>query len=148
MAFKFSTELRRQQCVGGSLKSILDGGVIQVFSGPVPASADSGLAGNNLLCEISAGGNGTGLTFESAAAGATLTKSLSEVWQGDNLESGTATFFRFVMPSDSGSSTPDEVRVQGTVGGPASDLTITNAVLAQGAPLRLEYFAIALLENA
>lgn len=148
MAFKFSTELRRQQCVVGSLKSILDGGVIRVYSGPVPGSADSGLSGNDLLCEISAGGNGAGLTFESTASNATLTKSLSEVWQGDNQASGTASFFRFVMPSDTGSPTPSEVRVQGTVGGPASDLTITNAVLALGAPLRLEYFAIALLESA
>lgn len=145
MAFKFSTEVRRQQCVVGSLKSILDGGVIRLYSGPVPGSADSGLTGNTLLCEITAGGNG--LTFEPVANGATLTKSLSEVWQGDNVANGVASFFRYVMPSDSGSQTQGEVRIQGTVGGPADDLTISNASLVQGAPQRLEYFAIALLES-
>lgn len=146
MAFKFSTELRRQQCVTGSLKSILDGGVIRLYSGPVPASADSGLSGNTLLLEIDNGGSG--LTFESTANGATLTKSLSEVWQGNVSENGIASFFRFVMPSDTGSNTSGEVRIQGTVGGPADDLTISNPSLLQGAPQRLEYFAIALLESA
>lgn len=145
MAFKFSTELRRQQCVVGSLKSILDGGVIRLYSGPVPGSADAALAGNDLLCEITAGGNG--VTFESVANGATLTKSLSEIWQGDNLANGFVSFFRFVMPSDSGVQTSSEVRMQGTVGGPADDLTISSPSLIQGATQRLEYFAIALLES-
>lgn len=146
MAFKFSTELRRQQCVVGSLKSILDGGIIRVYSGPVPLSADSGLAGNTLLLEISSGSGS--LNFEPTASGATLTKSLSEVWQGNCLETGVATFFRFVMPSDTETQTDSEVRIQGTVGGPADDLTISNPSLVQGAPQRLEYFAIALLESA
>lgn len=146
MAFKFSTELRRQQCVVGSLKQILDGGVIRVYSGPVPASADAGLAGNTLLLEIDA--EGAGLTFESTASGATLTKSLSQIWQANNLANGTATFFRFVKAADTGTQTPSEVRIQGTIGGPAADLTISNATLVQGAPQRLEYFAIALLESA
>lgn len=147
MAFKFSTEVRRQQCVVGSLKSILDGSVIRLFSGPVPASADSALIpANVLLCEISNGGSP--VTFESVANGATLTKSLSEVWQGNNVDTGTVTFFRMMMPSDSNAADSDEVRVQGSVGGPAADLTISNTSLISGAPNRLEYFAISMLESA
>lgn len=147
MAFKFSSELRRQQCVGGSLKSILDGGIVRVYSGPVPASADSGLLESNVtLCDITNGEEG--LTFEATANNATLTKSLSEVWQGNNAENGVATFFRFIMPTDSGLMSSTEVRIQGSVGGPSSDLTISNATLIKGAPQRLEYFAIALLESA
>lgn len=147
MAFKFSSELRRQQCVVGSLKSILDGGLVRVYSGPVPYSADSAVSSSNVtLCDIT--NNGEGLTFEATAGNATLTKSLSEIWQGNNLENGEATFFRFIMPSDSGSASTGEVRMQGTVGGPAQDLTISNANLVKGAPQRLEYFAIALLESA
>lgn len=148
MSFKFSTELRRQQCVVGSLKSALDGGVIRLYSGPVPVTADAALSGNTVLCEISAGGTGTGVTFEPTAASATLTKSLSEVWQGNNTASGVATFFRLVKPSDSNTAGTTEARIQGTVGGPAADLTISNASLILGAPQRLEYFAISLLESA
>lgn len=113
MAFKFSTEVRRQQCVVGSLKSILDGSVIRIYSGPVPASADSGLAGNTLLCEITADG-GAGLTFESASTGAELIKSLSETWQGTVVANGVATFFRMVKAADTGVLTTTEARVQGT----------------------------------
>lgn len=147
MAFKFSTELRRQQCVGGSLKSILDGSVLRVYSGAAPSGPDSALSGNTLLLEIKTSADGT-LTFESTAPGAVLTKSLSEVWQGDVLASGTATFFRMVKPSDTDTAGTGEVRIQGTIGGPAADLFISNAVLVSGAPQRLENFAIALLESA
>lgn len=146
MAFKFSTELRRQQCVVGSLKQILDGGFIRVYSGPVPASADAALSGNDLLVEISA--SGLGVTFEPTAGDATLVKNLSEIWQGDVLQNGTATFFRFEHQADTGTQTTAEVRMQGTVGGAAADLTISNSSLVQGSPQRLEYFAIALLESA
>lgn len=147
MAFKFSTQLRKQQCFSGSLKSILDGCVIRLYSGPLPQGADEALSGSNdLLCEITAGG--AGLTFESTASTPTLTKTLSEVWQGDVTKSGRATFFRMLKESDTGISTDQEVRIQGTVGGPAEDLTISNPNLVQGAPQRIEYFAIALLEYA
>lgn len=146
MAFKFSTEIRRQQCFEGSLKSILDNSVIRLYSGPIPQNADAPLAGNVMLCEISA--NGQPLTFDSVSTSTTLTKNLSEVWQGDVQTSGTASFFRLVKPSDTGATSTQEVRIQGSVGGPAEDLTISNPVLTQGAPQRIEYFAISLLEYA
>lgn len=147
MAFKFSEEVRRQQCVVGSLKSILDGSVIRLYSGPTPASSDSAILPSNvLLCEITNGG--APVTFESAASGATLTKSLSEIWQGSNAASGTTTFFRMLKPSDSGGAYANEVRIQGTVGGPAADLTISNTALVSGAPTQLQYFAISMLESA
>lgn len=146
MAFKFSTGLRVQQCFGGSLKSVLNGTFLRLYSGPVPASPDDKLVGNDMLCEISAGGNP--VTFEGSSGAPLLTKNLSEVWQGDVAVTGLATFFRLVHPSDTGENSTSEVRVQGTIGGPAADLTISNASLAQGAPQRVEFFAIELLETA
>lgn len=147
MAFKFSTELRQQQCFSGSLKSILDGCVIRIYSGPVPSSADSALSNNEMLCEITAEA-GAGLTFEPTASTPILTKSLDELWQGDVVKSGLATFFRMERQSDTGDGSTEKVRIQGTVGGPAEDLNISNPNLIQGAPQRIEYFAIALLEYA
>lgn len=147
MAFKFSTELRKQQCFTGSLKSILNGSVIRIYSGPPPASADEALAPNNaMLCEINAGGYG--VTFDNDSGSPQLIKSLTELWQGDVVEAGQASFFRMVKESDTGTKTENEVRIQGTVGGPAADLTISNPYLVVGAPQRIEYFAIALLESA
>lgn len=146
MAFKFSTELRKQQCFSGSLKSILDGSVIRLYDGPVPSAADSALTSNNLLCEITSGVDP--LTFDPTATSPMLVKSMTEVWQGDVVKTGSVTFFRLVKQSDTGTNTPLEVRIQGTVGGPAEDLTISNTTLILGAPLRIEYFSIALLEYA
>lgn len=147
MAFKFSTELRKQQCFSGSLKSILDNSVIRLYDGPVPNNADSALTGSNsLLCEITAGANT--LTFDPTASSPMLVKSMTEVWQGDVVKTGSVTFFRLVKQSDTDTNTPLEVRIQGTVGGPAEDLTISNTTLILGAPLRIEYFSIALLEYA
>jgi len=40
---KASTGLRTKLLDTGSLKSILDGGVINIYSGPVPATADAAL---------------------------------------------------------------------------------------------------------
>lgn len=146
MAFKFSTGLRVQQCFGGSLKSILDGSVLQLYGGSVPSGPDESVSGNDLLCEILADGNP--LTFESGSTVPLLTKNLSEIWQGDVQTAGVATFFRLVKPSDTGGLSTSEVRIQGTVGGPAADLTISNPGLAQGATQRVEFFAIELLETA
>lgn len=145
MALKFSMELRRQMLVGGSLKHVLDGGVLRLYSGPVPASADSVLSGNDLLVEILAAGQS--LTFEGNASNAVLTKSLDQVWQSDVLQNGTPTFFRYVLPADTGGAGSNEVRIQGTVGGPSADMTVTSTVLTQGNPHRIEYFAISLPES-
>lgn len=147
MAFKFSTGLRKKLCFNGSLKTILDDTVLRLYSGPVPQDADAPLTGNNvMLCEVTAGGDG--VTFEGDSADPTLTKSMSEVWQGDVLEAGYATFFRLVKEADTGNASSSSTRIQGTVGGPAADLMISNPQLAPGAPQRVEYFAIALLEHA
>lgn len=146
MAFKFSTGLRKQICFTGSLKTILDGSVLRLYSGSLPTTADGTLGSAILLCEIKAGLNP--VTFEAGGTQPTLTKKLSELWQGDVLVNGSPTFFRLVKEADTGTTSETEVRVQGTVGGPGDDLTISNPLLFQGAPQRVEYFAISILEQA
>ena len=145
MAFKFSTGLRVQQCFSASLKDLLDNSVIRLYTGQVPASPDDAITGQ-MLCEITA--NGNPVTFEAGGSIPLLTKNLSEIWQGDVLASGFVTHFRLVKQSDTGEFSRELVRVQGTVGGPSDDLTISNATLVEGAPQRIDYFAIELLEQA
>lgn len=146
MAVKFSTELRRQLCVVGSLKDILDGGSLKIYSGSgVPASADSSIGSAVLLVEVLA--DGSALTFESTATGAVLTKNVSEVWESLIATSGVPLFFRYVMPADTGVQSTSEVRMQGSAGGPGSDLYLTQASLVAAEPLRLQYFSIAIPES-
>jgi len=144
MAFKFSTELRRQLCVSGSLKGILDGGLIRVYSGPVPSGPDSALSGNTLLCEVSA--SGANLTFNAAAPAGLLTKATGETWSGVNAANGTPSFFRYVKPADTGGASTGEVRVQGTTGGPSDDMTLSTPTFVLGATFTLDYFAMSLPE--
>lgn len=146
MAFMFSTGLRLSQVFTESLSASLLGCVIRIYDGPVPASPDSKIddTQNNLLLEIKEEG-GT-LTFEANNGDPTLVKNLAKTWTGDVAHTGFATFFRVEKEADNGAASTSVIRIQGSVGGPSSDLVISNASLIQGAPQRLEYFAISLLE--
>lgn len=144
---KISTALRQALAVGGSLRDTLNNGLVRIYSGAVPASADAALGGAVLLCEISAGGDGTPLTFESTAPNGALTKSASEVWTGTNLQNGTPTFFRYALSTDSGQASTSEPRIQGSVGGVGSDMVITSLPLVQGNPQVFELFQLTVPEQ-
>lgn len=146
MALKFSTGLRAGMAVVGSLKSLLDGGSIQIYNGPVPASADSALSGNTVLVDVKQITTGDGLNFEATAPSGVLVKALSETWESDVAASGDATFFRWVMPSDTGGSSTTEVRMQGTCGLAGADMPMSSTTLVAGTPHRIEYCNIALPE--
>lgn len=147
MALKFSTGLRAGLAVGGSLKSLLDGGSIRIYSGPVPASSDGPLSGANvLLVDVKVQTSGAGLTFEGTAPNAVLVKSLSEVWESIIASSGDATFFRFVQPSDGGGQSTTDVRIQGTCGLAGADMPMSSTSLVAGAPHLIDYCNITLPE--
>lgn len=147
MALKYSTALRQGLAVSGSLRSLLNGGLIRIYAGAVPASADSDLGSAVLLNELSAGGTGTPLTFEATAPSGVLTKSIVENWTGNNVADGTPSFFRFVLPTDTGTAYTPEVRLQGTCGPIGNDLVITQLPLSSGQPLTLELFQLTVPEQ-
>lgn len=144
---KLSTAVRVALAVGGSLKSTLDGGLIRIYSGSVPASADAAIGGATLLCEISAGGGGTPVTFESTAPLGVLKKSVSETWTGTNLADGTPTFFRYVLGGDDGSASSSAPRFQGSAGVLGSDMYISSLPLVTGQPLAFSVFELAVPEQ-
>jgi hypothetical protein len=84
--------------VGGSLRDIFKRGVLQIYSGTQPASADFACTGTLLLTITNASGAFTagavanGLEFGVAASGA-ISKS-SQAWSGVGLATGTAGWFR------------------------------------------------------
>ena len=143
MAFKFSTGLRNALLKTGSLKTLLDGGWLHIYSGAVPADADAA-PGTLLATMYSNGGSDPGaggLTFDAPATGATMYKADAETWNNadltpaGNVASGLATHFVFVGPGSGnedgvsiGASTT-QVRILGTVGGPGSDLVLSDADL-------------------
>lgn len=144
---KLSTGLREQLALSKSLKEALDGGLVRLYTGPVPASPDAALGSAVLINEISAGGTGTPVTFEDVAPGGVLSKSVSENWTGNNLFGDTPTFFRYVLDGDTGDASATAVRFQGTVGGPGADLIISSLPLVSGAPQTFNLFRIAIPEQ-
>ncbi|OLU22904.1 hypothetical protein BVH03_21875 [Pseudomonas sp. PA15(2017)] len=147
MAIKFSTALREGLVVSGPLRTLLNECVVRIYSGSVPVSPDSAIGSAVLLAEISAGGTGTPLTFESAAPNGVLSKSVAENWTGTVIANGSPTFFRLVKPGDTGNAGTTDVRLQGTAGSPGNDMVITELPLITGAPQSFDFFQIAIPEQ-
>ena len=134
MPVKTSTGLAAHLAVTGSLKDAFDGGLIRVYDGTPPASADDAVAGN-LLWTISVDGDGTGLTFDASPVGRALVKPSAAVWGGATT-AGTPTYYRLVAAGDTGASSTTQARVQGTVGAVAGvDLFMTNPTLTTNSNL-------------
>jgi|SRR5690606_10843521 len=121
------------QAALAAIKTELDGGFLYLFAGPVPADADDALDMDTLHTQIvmfSKDGDGvTGLTFASPS-GNGMAKSPSEVWEGtigfdgaeDDEETLTPTFWRFCQAGDDGRGEAIGPRLQGTAGGPTTDI--------------------------
>lgn len=132
MSFKISTGLRNHLLVTGSVKAGLDGGVLNIYAGTEPSSADDALGAATLLCTISNAGAGTGINFDATATAGVLVKSTSETWSGTIVASGTAAFYRFVSLTDDATSSTTFKRLQGTVGTLNADLLVSNTTFTSG----------------
>lgn len=144
MSAKLSTGLRNHVMATGSLKAGLDGGVIYIYSGTPPATADDALVGNTLLCTISNNGAGTGITLDTTPVGGTLPKNPAEVWKGTVGATGAATFYRFAALLDDGLLSTVEKRLQGTVGTVNADLIFSNVNFVSGNTKQVDAYNVAL----
>lgn len=144
---KYSTGLREAIAVGSSLRAALNSGLIKIYSGTVPASADAAIGGATLLCTVSAGGGGTPVTFNPTAPGGVLSKTTAENWTGNNVAGGTPTFFRYVLAADDGSASSSAVRFQGSAGVLGSDMFISTIPMVDAAPQSFQLFQIAVPEQ-
>jgi len=144
MAAKISTGLRNHMLATGSLKAALDGGVIYIYSGTPPATADAALSGNTLLCTISNNAAGTGITMSSTPNAGVLGKASAETWRGQIVANGTATFFRFATLVDDGTLSTTATRLQGTVGTVGADLNFSTIAFVSGDYKNVDTFNVAL----
>ena len=141
------------QCIaGGSLKDIFKNGILRIYSGTQPASADAAITGT-LLCSFTnsagawvAGSPENGLQFGTASAGA-ISKSSSQVWQGVAAATGTAGWFRlYANAADAGSldSTYVYPRIDGSIGTSGAQLNMSSTSITSGATLTIDTFTITL----
>lgn len=145
MTIKASTGLRNGVLASNSLKALLDGGFIKIYSGAEPASADAAVPAEAvLLCTISLNSGADGISFDAAASSGVLAKAPSEVWSGVVWASGTAAWYRHVTAADDGTSSATAVRLQGSVATSGADLNLSSTTLISGATQTIDYYSIAL----
>lgn len=134
---------------GGSLKDIFKDGVLRIYSGTQPTSADTAVSGT-LLIEVTVdagafahGNAAAGLEYGAAASGA-IAKD-SDTWQGLGLAAGTAGWFRFCAnPTDNGALSSTLPRIDGSVGTSGSDLNMTNTSITVGSTYTIDAWTITL----
>lgn len=143
MSLQASTGTRNSML--GSMKTGLNAGLIKIFSGTKPATADAAIGSAVLLCTISLNGTGTGINFDTAAVSGVIVKAPAEVWNGTNVASGVAAFYRHVGPGDDGLLSSTEPRLQGNVGVSGSDLNLTaGTTLTSGIVTPVDSYSIEL----
>lgn len=109
-----------------AIRTALNGGTLFLFSGTVPADADDALNMSTTHTQLVAY---PGVSFESPS-GPGMVKTVSEDWDEvitfdgaeDSETTLTPTFWRFCASGDNGRGAGSTPRLQGTAGGPFTDL--------------------------
>ena len=148
MAFRFSTGLRNGMLNATGLKEAMTNGVLRIYTGAQPATADTAASGSLLLeVTVNAGafahGSPTnGLNFDAPSSGI-ISKAVAEVWRGNGLTDGTAGWFRFCAnPVDAGGSSTTLARIDGTCAKTGGDAILSTTAIVTGAPVTVDEFQI------
>jgi hypothetical protein len=141
MALRLSTGMRTAMMNGTAFKTLMDGGVLDIFTGSQPASADYVETGTKLArISTSAGTDSTcGLVFGTAATGV-LPKSASD-WKGVVSAAGVAGWFRFYGTGGTSGTSATEIRFDGNIGVSGADLEM-RTTLDLNATVTVETFSV------
>jgi len=144
VALKTSTGLRDSMLTDSSFKTIMDGGLIKIYSGTAPSTADDSIGSATLLLTISDNDTGTGIDFDTTASSGTISKDPGQTWSGTIASTGTPTFYRHVASGDTGGASTTEARLQGTVGTAGADMNFADINFIAAATRSLTYYSVAL----
>ena len=136
MGFRLSTGLRNAMMNNTGFKGGMDGGILKLFSGTIPADADSDEGSGTLLLEVTLNGdtlaeNG-GLIFDTATEGSS-TKPENADWRGVGAATGTAYWFRLYDSNETTGASTTALRLDGTVGTSNADLVMSSTSITSGA---------------
>ncbi len=148
MTIRLSTKLRTNLAGSTGFSTTFEKGVIDIYTGSQPASADAEPTGTKLgRVTIASGaftaGNVTnGLTFAAAADGVA---SKTGVWSFNGLAAGTAGWFRFKTNTGADTDTDDsatkaQARMDGSIAISGGDMNLSNLVIAVSAPTTIDSF--------
>ncbi len=147
MALRLSTGLRNKLLGAEGFKTIMQNGVIRVFPGVQPASADDA-EGATPLIEITVssgaftpGTAANGLNFAAPSGGA-CAKAASEVWSGAAASTGTAGWFRFYANDRTTGADASHARFDGSVSTSGAQLNMSSTAITAGATTTIDSFIV------
>jgi hypothetical protein len=150
MTIRLSTGLRNALVgTGGGLATVFANGIIEIYSGAQPASADAAPTGTLLGTVTTNAGAFTpgvatnGLTWAAAANG-TVTKSASN-WQFNGVAAGTAGWFRLKGNAlDNNTLSTTLPRLDGSIANSGGDMNLSNTTIAVASPNTVDVFSVTL----
>lgn len=124
-----------QGVTNGGLRDILRNGVLRIYSGTQPATADAAFTGTQLL-EFTVDGGvfahgaaANGINWDDAVLGV-IDKAAAETWRATGLADGTAGYFRFCAnPADTGLLSTTLSRIDGSVGTSGADMLVVSTAI-------------------
>jgi len=128
-----------------SIKDIFKYGYITIYgnsSQPAEAS-DAVPAGATKLVTITNNGGSTGITFGDASNGV-ISKTPSEVWSGQAVASGTATWFRLSSYGDNTLQDFTAERIDGSIATTGAELNMSNTSIVNQAVQTITIFDISI----
>lgn len=150
MALLFSTGYRMGSLgstanpTGNPIQDLLASGIIKIYSGTAPSTADAAVTGT-LLVAIDNGGAAVNFAEPSSNA---IAIAGGETWSVAAVATGTASYFRYVIKaSDDGLLSTTQVRIQGTVGTSGADMIIGNTAIVSGATQTIDTFTLTAPES-
>ncbi len=147
MALRLSTGLRDKLLGSQSFKDIMAAGVIRIFPGVQPASADDAEAATHLIeITVSSGAftpgqAAAGLNFAAPSGGA-VAKAASEVWSGVAAATGTAGWFRFYANDRTTGADASHARFDGSVSTSGAQLNMSSTAITAGATTTIDSFVV------
>ncbi|QLA17701.1 hypothetical protein [Desulfolutivibrio sulfoxidireducens] len=147
MALRLSTGLRDKLLGEGSFKEIMADGVVRIFPGTQPTSADDAEGATQLVQitlasgTFTAGAADNGLEFGTASGGI-LAKSSGEVWSGVASVTGTAGWFRFYANDLTTGASTTQARFDGSISTSGAQLNMSSTAITAGATTTIDSFTI------
>jgi len=144
MTLRLSTGLRTTLVGSTGFASTFANGVIEIYTGTQPATADAAVTGTLLGTvtlnsgAFTPGSPTNGLTFGAASGGAVAK---SGVWSFDGIAIGTAGWFRLKgNATDAGGISTTLPRLDGSVAVSGADMNMSNISVTIGSPHTVDSF--------
>lgn len=131
---------------GGAFRDIFKQGVLEIYSGSQPATADAAETGTKLLrITVSsgafvAGAQANGIQFGAPVAGV-IAKN-TDVWSGVGLADGTAGWWRLYDNAYTTGLSTSAIRMDGNCATSGGDLNMASLTVTTGATTTIDSFAI------